>query len=87
MADAESPRTLFDLLVTQWEAAKPMVVSYDSMCNLVHYTLNREPERLRTIRCHIDALHAKSHRRCLKAYDTSALLGAEVLQHSARCMR
>jgi len=72
MADAESPQTLFDLLMTQWDHQQALALSYDNMCNLVHYTLNREPERLKTIECHIDALHARCHRRCLTAYDTSA---------------
>jgi hypothetical protein len=73
MADAESPQTLFNIMKTHLPLDKKINLSYDNACNLIHYVLNREPDLIRNVRLFIDALHFKTHKRCLASYDTGAL--------------
>ena len=69
MADAESPKTVFDLLMTRAEHA-PSRVCYDDGCRLVQYALNREPEHFRATQFLIDNPHFKTHANCANEYDT-----------------
>ena len=72
MANAESPRTLFELLFTRLpEGTKPRI-TYDNACNTMQYMLNREPEFCRDCELYIDALHFRGHKGCCTAYDTGA---------------
>ena len=68
MSEAESPRTLFELLYLFFEH-KPRQVVYDNGCNFLDYVLNRDPEYARGMRVYIDAMHFKGH-TCGLALDT-----------------
>lgn len=49
-----------------------MNLSYDNACNLIHYILNREPWLMKHLRLFIDALHQKTHKKCLPDFNTGA---------------
>lgn len=72
MTSAESPRTLFELLYCYVpEPEVPMRVIYDNGCNLLAYSLNRNPEwTKKSIHVYIDALHKKGHVKCADGLDT-----------------
>lgn len=71
MGDAESPRTIFDVLYTRWKTP-PKVVCMDNGCNLHDFMLNREPLHFRNVEMHIDEPHFRGHKRCCPAYNTGA---------------
>ena len=71
MGDAESPRTIFDVLYTRFPEAPP-VFCMDNGCNLHEFMLNREPEYFRRTEMYIDEPHFRGHKRCCEAYNTGA---------------
>ena len=56
MKDAESPRTLFEVLYTRCPEA-PQQLTYDNGCNTHQYFLNREPEFFANTTFLIDEAH------------------------------
>ena len=73
LSDFESPKTVFDYIISRFPPGTKLRICYDNGCNLLHYILNREPERAKDIEVYIDALHSAGHKQCLRAYSTSAL--------------
>lgn len=67
MRNAESPRTLFEVLFTRWKRA-PKLVAYDNGCHYHAFSLNREPEWAKDTLVGIDALHQPNHKDCSIAY-------------------
>lgn len=67
MPDAESPRTVFELLYTRWRVP-PHVLCYDNGCNTMAYCLNRECEHFMSTNWYIDALHYRDHKKCATEY-------------------
>ena len=74
MADAESPKTVFDALYTRWQTP-PLQFCLDNGCNLHTYCLNREPQHFKQTQFYIDQSHFRGHSRCSPAYNTG-MLGA-----------
>lgn len=72
MRDAESPRTLFELLFTHWEEP-PECLQFDNGCNVQTYCLKREPEHFSRMRVLIDEAHYRGHTNCSKNYSTGKL--------------
>lgn len=70
MADAESPKTLFELLYAWLPADVTARVMYDNACNALQYILNREPELGRRLEFYIDAMHFKGHKGCCESYNS-----------------
>ena len=74
MVDAESPRTLFDVLYTHLPspplAESRSTVCYDNGCNFDHFALNREPNFFKYLDVAIDHFHYSEHNRCSIAYDS-----------------
>jgi hypothetical protein len=70
MAEAESPKTVFDLMFTRSEVA-PTSVCYDNGCNLAQYALNREPAFFKDTAFFVDNPHFKTHANCATDFDTS----------------
>lgn len=56
MRDAESPRTVFEVLYTRCPNP-PVRFTYDNDCNEHHYILNREPEFFANTNFFIDEPH------------------------------
>lgn len=69
MADAESPKTVFDTLYTRWPSA-PVSFCMDNGCNVHQYILNREPQFFKDMKVHIDEMHFRAHTACSPAYST-----------------
>lgn len=69
MANAESPKTVFDTLYTKWQHAPPSFCM-DNGCNVHHYILNREPGFFRDTKIFIDQSHYHGHKDCSAAYNT-----------------
>lgn len=67
MRNAESPRTLFEVLYTRWKLA-PKLVAYDNGCHYHAFILYREPEWATNTTVGIDALHQPNHKDCSIAY-------------------
>lgn len=75
MADAESPATLFELLITRVPRGQFMRVIYDNACNAQHFFLNREAEMCKFFEFFVDELHwSGGHPHCSKAYNTGRRL-------------
>eukprot|EP00736_Rhodelphis_marinus_P013988 Rmarinus@m.18561 len=68
LRQAESLRTLFEILMTRWKVM-PEVIIYDAACRFESYCLNREPERFKHTRFFIDDFHIRNHKRCSPAYE------------------
>ena len=64
----ESPRTLFELLLTRWDVP-PTVVVYDFACGEHKFCIAREPEYFKFVKFLIDKLHTAGHTTCSCAYD------------------
>jgi hypothetical protein len=69
MANAESPRIVFEVVYAMFEEA-PGVLVYDNFCTTHQYMLNREPEFFKMTDGKVDALHSKEHTRCAPDYDS-----------------
>lgn len=70
MANAESPRTVFEVLYAMFEEA-PGEIIYDNMCTMQHYTLNREPVFFKLADGRVDALHYLEHTRCAPDFNSA----------------
>jgi formylmethanofuran dehydrogenase subunit E-like metal-binding protein len=70
MANAESPRTVFEVVYTMFEEA-PGDMVYDNMCTLHHYALNREPEFFKLTGARVDAMHYRDHTRCAPDFNSA----------------
>ena len=71
MADAESPNTIFEMIVARLPAGHRIRVIYDNACNAQHYFLNREAELGEHVEFFVDELHySGGHRNCCKGFDT-----------------
>ncbi|KAK9807209.1 hypothetical protein WJX73_009167 [Symbiochloris irregularis] len=71
MADAESPKTVFDTLFTKWQTA-PKTFCMDNGCNVHQYILNREPDFFKDMKVFIDQMHYNGHTACSPAYSTGS---------------
>ena len=68
MDSAESPRTVFDILVRRFPKI-PSLIIYDNACKLHLFALKREPARFQQTRFMVDRLHyRKGHVGCTLGY-------------------
>ena len=72
MVDAESPRTVADILLTRVPEGQRVRMTYDNMCNTVHFIFNRWPEKMLQFDTFIDAVHIRTHTQCYDLYATGA---------------
>ena len=63
MADSESPKTVFEFVFTRKEDP-PVIISYDNVCNLQPYSLNREPEWFHKVLFYVNEFHFRGHKNC-----------------------
>ena len=64
MIQGESPKIIFDLIMTRFEDSYYPTIIYDASCRIKEYGLNREPTRFTQIRFATDPLHGDNHRTC-----------------------
>lgn len=69
MRDAESPRTVFNLIYTHCPEA-PKRMTYDNNCKTHNYFENREAEFFKLTEFYIDEPHYKTHKDCCEDYNT-----------------
>ena len=72
MTDAESPRTLFELLYLFCGSFEKLRIAYDNGCNFQEFCLNRDPVWSRKLRTFVDALHWQGHTGCSVNLNTGA---------------
>ena len=70
MANAESPRCIFEILFSMFEEA-PAVIIYDNCCNLMHYCLNREAAFFERTTFMVDHMHFTEHKKCCPDFDSA----------------
>lgn len=69
MADAESPRTVFETLYTRFPEPPPSFC-FDNGCNVYNYMLNREPAYFQHMEIFIDKMHFEGHKNCSRCFST-----------------
>ena len=74
MTKAESPRTLYELLVTRFETPPPVVI-YENGCNVAAYAMNRIPQHFRDTLFLSDGLHWPAHTNCAPTFDSARYRG------------
>ena len=67
MPDAESPRTIFDLLYTHLQQP-PELFMMDNGCNVHLFVKGREPQHFSSTRFLIDEFHYRDHTNCSHGY-------------------
>jgi hypothetical protein len=75
MTNAESPKSLFDLLYCYFPDGAKRIV-YDNGCNFLAYILNRAPGWAKQVQVFIDTLHKKGHVKGADGLDTGVVLKA-----------
>jgi hypothetical protein len=64
---AEGRNDVFSALLCHWETA-PRIVTYDFACDLMQYSMAREPAFFRDTMFLIDRLHFRNHKECSEAF-------------------
>lgn len=81
MRDAESPRTVFDMMYTRL-AQLPDYFQLDNGCNFHSFILHRELEHFSAMRVLVDEPHFRGHKNCSDNYNTG-VAGPDVCLMSA----
>ena len=71
MIQGESPRIIFDLIMTRFEDDYNPTIIYDASCRIKEYGLNREPARFSSLRFATDPLHCDNHTSCSQAFQSN----------------
>ena len=67
----ESPRIIFDLIMTRFEEDYSPNIVYDASCRIKEYGLNREPARFSKFRFVTDPLHIDNHTSCSETFKST----------------
>ena len=70
MIQGESPRIIFDIIMTRFEDDYSPTIIYDASCRVKEYGLNREPARFSSLRFATDPLHCDNHTTCSQAFQS-----------------
>ena len=70
MIQGESPRIIFDIIMTEFEKDYSPTIIYDASWRIKEYGLNREPARFSGLRFDTDPLHCDNHYTCSQAFQT-----------------
>ena len=71
MVRGESPRIIFDLIMTRFEKSYNPTIIYDASCRIKEMGLNREPERFLQMKFTSDPLHIDNHTTCSDAFQST----------------
>ena len=71
MIQGESPRIIFDIIMTRFEDDYNPTIIYDASCRIKEYGLNREPARFTNIRFATDPLHSDNHTTCSQSFQSN----------------
>ena len=70
MIQGESPRIVFDLVMTRFDKSYNPTIIYDAACRVKELALNREPGRFSKIRILSDPLHIDNHTTCSESFNS-----------------
>ena len=70
MVKAEGRNDVMSAVLTRWKRA-PRVICYDYACDLMRYSITREPSYFKETLFVIDQLHIKNHWDCSECFDFS----------------
>ena len=96
MNSSESPRTVFDLLLSRfWDRLDvsnnnrgTFLTIYDNACNAHRYCYSREPQIFREAKFVLDRLHASGHCKCARSFHPDShhlLLSQATTNNTQRC--
>ena len=71
MVRGESPRIIFDMIMTRFEPEYNPTIVYDASCRIKEMGLNREPARFLKLRFTSDPLHIDNHTTCSAAFQST----------------
>ena len=71
MVRGESPRIIFDLIMTRFEPEYNPTIIYDASCRAKEMGLNREPGRFLEIKFASDPLHIDNHTTCSASFQST----------------
>ena len=71
MVRGESPRIIFDLIMTRFEKDYNPTIIYDASCRIKEMGLNREPERFLQMKFTSDPLHIDNHTTCSESFQST----------------
>ena len=71
MVRGESPRIIFDLIMTRFEKNYNPTIIYDASCRIKEMGLNREPERFLQMKFTSDPLHIDNHTTCSESFQST----------------
>ena len=83
MLTGESPRMLFDIIMTRFESDYNPEIIYDASCRVKEYGLNRELKRFMSIRITTDQFHQVNHKSCSASFRSSKYLSLENINSEA----
>ena len=70
MIKGESPRIIFDLIMTRFPSDYNPTIIYDASCRIKEFGLNREPKRFLNLRFASDPLHIDNHTTCSESFQS-----------------
>ena len=70
MVRGESPRIIFDHIMTRFEKDYNPTIIYDASCRIKEMGLNREPERFLQMKFTSDPLHIDNHTTCSESFQS-----------------
>ena len=83
MISGESPRIIFDIIMTRFEDDYNPTIVYDASCRLKEFGLIREPSRFTQMRFVTDPLHIENHTSCMESFRSTSYADMKVLNKEA----
>ena len=83
MIQGESPRIIFDIIMTRFEKDYSPTIIYDASCRIKEYGLNREPARFSGLRFVTDPLHCDNHCTCSQVFQSHIYADLKALNKEA----
>ena len=71
MLKGESPRIIFDIIMTRFPETYSPTIIYDASCRAKELGLNREPKRFLEIKFASDPLHIDNHTTCSDSFKST----------------
>ena len=71
MVKGESPRIIFDMIMTRFPDDYNPTIIYDASCRIKEMGLNREPEKFLKMKFASDPLHIENHSTCSDSFKST----------------
>ena len=83
MVKGESPRIIFDMIMTRFPEDYNPTIIYDASCRIKEMGLNREPARFLKMKFASDPLHIDNHTTCSEAFKSTIHSEMKILNKEA----